>query len=397
MGPANPVSELWIQYDLSRVAQISSVVATTIATIASLVFSITIVALMSVASNFSIRYVINVFNHQMIRLILTIFIFTYCYALFFPVLNGKNEAVLAQKISFMFFLVLMCMGSLLFYIRYIIQAIQIDKICQYNSHRIIIELENEHVLLKERNYDQKVRPKTFQGKEYIITSKNNGFVNDVAYQKIYDISCRERFCSEVLVRSGDFLVEGSSIIAIKSTAHVSKKTKAALQKCIKINVHESFTNSVEKHLTQLVDIAIKSLSPGVNDTNSAITVINYITTILRHMFNLKRPRNYFLDEKGYKTLIVKPTSIDEIIKKTLDTIRFYASSNQPALCYLVKTLGHLLMFAKNKTQENLLKEQVAAIKEAIKVQQFQPHDAENLKKEIAAFRNIYQKKNKSGV
>ena len=175
MGPLNPVNGFWVQYDLSRMAQISSVVATTIATIASLVFSITIVSLMSVASNFSVRYVINVFNHQMIRLVLIIFIFTYCYALFFPFLDGKNEAVLAQKILFMFLLVLMCMGSLLFYIRYIIQSIQIDKICQYNSQRILIEFANEHVLLKEKKHDEQARPKLFQGEEYLITSQKNGF------------------------------------------------------------------------------------------------------------------------------------------------------------------------------------------------------------------------------
>lgn len=381
----------YIYYDIDKSGfiQISSLAATTIATTAALVFSITIVALLSIASNFSVRYVMHTFSDSKMRLIISLFIITYFYAFVFPLLYNFEHVNPLAQLAFLLFLVGLCFLSLVIYMKHIMQSIQVDTICQYNYERIIQKLECTFLPIESRDKKSTHKKSTVMGKEYKISAASSGYITKINYQKIYEAACEKKIYIQVIFSEGDYILDSTYALRVTSSKLLDEEFEKKLRGYIQITPIEQASDTSQKYIKHLIDIALKSLSTGVNDTVSAQTVLEYITAIIRQVYRMGDPQDTFYDDEGLKVLTIKTISIDDLIDETIDSIRFYSSDNQPALCYLVMLLGNTVIFAKTKKQKDLINQQVSAIEDVVKSKRFLPHDNETLQTEIDDYRQKF--------
>lgn len=369
-------------FNKSSFMHIASLAASTIATTAALVFSITIVALLSIASNFSVRYVMHTFDDSKMRLIISLFITTYFYAFLFPLLYNYESINPLGQLAFLLFLVVLCFLSLVVYMQHIMQSIQVDTICDYNFQQIIKKFKSTLSPVEEIGDQLSNKKKSIRGKESKISSGSSGYILNINYQKLYDVACEKGIHINVICSEGEFILDSTYVLSITSREPLEEDIKQQLQGYIDISRIEETSDTIQKYIKHLIDIALKSLSPGVNDTVSAEIVLDYISAIIREVYKMGDPKDSFYDTKGHKVLTISAFSIDQIIEETIDSIRFYSLDNQPALCYLVKLFGNTVIFARKDRQKQLINEQVAAIEEAIRTNRFLPHDSQVLQSAV---------------
>ena len=96
---------------------------------------------------------------------------------------------------------------------------------------------------------------------------------------------------------------------------------------------------VEFAISQLVEIAVRALSPGINDPNTAITCIDWLGASLCQLANRKLPPSLRYDEKNRLRVICKPYTFDGMVDAAFNMIRQNAYSVAAVSIHLLETIA----------------------------------------------------------
>ncbi|MFQ6486033.1 DUF2254 family protein, partial [Brachybacterium epidermidis] len=78
-------------------------------------------------------------------------------------------------------------------------------------------------------------------------------------------------------------------------------------------------------IRQLVDIADRALSSGINDPTTAVQVIDELHRVLRHLVRRESPSPYIADEDGRVRVVHRPQSIEGHLSLAVDEISHYGA------------------------------------------------------------------------
>ena len=87
------------------------------------------------------------------------------------------------------------------------------------------------------------------------------------------------------------------------------------------------TQDVEYAIDQLVEVAVRALSPGVNDPFTAIACIDWLGSALIRLANRTIPSGERFDDKGRLRLIANTTDFAGFAASALNQIRQYGSKS----------------------------------------------------------------------
>jgi uncharacterized membrane protein len=102
-----------------------------------------------------------------------------------------------------------------------------------------------------------------------------------------------------------------------------------------------------------VDVALKALSPGINDTTTAILSINYLTAILANLSHRKIPSNYRYYEEKLR-VIAKAPDFDKFLHESYDQIRSNAKGNVAVIKDLLSSIEVLTQLNRSPIRRHLL-------------------------------------------
>jgi uncharacterized membrane protein len=124
---------------------------------------------------------------------------------------------------------------------------------------------------------------------------------------------------------GDTLVEGVPILQIYGAkSHVPEP---ALRRTIDLQLERTFEQDPEYPIRLLVDIAIKALSPAINDPTTAVQTIDQIEDLLRRLGQRDLDARYICDTRGIVRLIIPMPNWDDYLRLAFDEIRQYGATS----------------------------------------------------------------------
>ena len=78
---------------------------------------------------------------------------------------------------------------------------------------------------------------------------------------------------------GDFVVQNTTLVSLALEDPPDQETIAALQETFSISRHRTVEQDAAFGIRQIVDMALKALSPGINDTTTAVMCVDYLSAI----------------------------------------------------------------------------------------------------------------------
>ena len=115
---------------------------------------------------------------------------------------------------------------------------------------------------------------------------------------------------------------------------------------------------------QLVEIAIRALSPAVNDTFTALTCIDWLGESLCKVTTRWRPLRVHRDGHGYVRVITAHVSYSRLIERAFEKIRQAGRGMPAVLIRQLDALSKIIDHTTTEQQRELLLEQAALILEA---------------------------------
>jgi len=333
-GLKKDVSFLFIQdYDTAR-----SMLSTFIGGIISLtVFSFTMVmvVLSQASSNFSPRLLPGLVSNKKHQIILGFYIGTLLYCTIILIALGangldSNKLGLSTMLAAIFSVG--CIGLFVYFIHSISRAIQI--------HNIIEGIfEESNKFLKDELKKQNSGEVALQ---YVDTEDWETLrVNKTGYFRGFDIDLMENSIKdlenqiEVLPYLNEHIWKGAPVLRIQG--EVTDAQRENLIFCLNISSNRHEENKGIGGLIKLMEIAVKAMSPGINDPGTAIDAVTKSGQLLGQFLQLPKITSQVL-EKEKLILIQNNISAEELMRIVIQPIRLYSKKDSAVMYELIAAL-----------------------------------------------------------
>ena len=326
------------------VAQIIlSSIATSIMTVVSIVFAILLMTLTLASTQFSPRILISFVRDRTTQWTLGIFLgtFSYCMAAlpaaralphpFVPVATATGAMLLA----------LVCVGWLIYFINHISRSISVNHILD----RIARETElviDEFMPFPRGPFprpDQSEMPPAKDGTP--ILNRQPGYIGYIDIKHLVDVAKAYRICVHVERRVGQFVPAGIPLARVSPAERVPADCVLRLIGAFDLGPARTMQQDVEFGVIQIVDIALRAMSPAVNDPSTAISCVDQLSRIMIVWISRMPPSSHYYAPAHVLRLVVPWMSFDGLLDTAFEQIRHYAAGDVAVSLRLMRAFNDI--------------------------------------------------------
>jgi uncharacterized membrane protein len=161
---------------------------------------------------------------------------------------------------------------------------------------------------------------------------------------------------------GEFVVQNTALASLALKDPPDQETIAALNASYSISSHRTVDQDPGFGVRQIVDMALKALSPGVNDTSTAVMCVDYLTVILARLASRKIPPLHRY-EGGALRVIAMALTFEKLLADAFDQIRRNAEGNVSVMVRLLDGLDAIASLTDSPHRRSALREHVQWIAE----------------------------------
>jgi uncharacterized membrane protein len=354
-------------------------VAASMVTVAGVVFSMTLVVLSLASSQYSSRVLRNFMLDRINQSVLGIFlgIFVYCLVVLRTV-RSVEEHQFTPSIAVLGGLVLgvLGIGVLIYYIHHIstsIQASQIAAVAYAETRRALGMLFPEDLGDEEPLEEPSETGRTW----HVVRAVGTGYVRTVAGESLLGLVGSNDWIVRLRIAPGKFISDGFPVMEVLAGSPPTDEQRDALARTIVTGRQRTSEQDAGFGIRQLVDVALKALSPGVNDSTTAIMCIDYLTALMAHLAG--RSIESDLRGKDGKLLVIAhgPT-FKSLLDEAMNQVRESAEGKASVLLHLLHGIERIGERTRSTSRLKAVLTHLSAVTEAIERTIVAPIDRERL-------------------
>jgi uncharacterized membrane protein len=320
-------------------------IASSMITIAGLVFSMTLVALSLASSQFGSRLLRNFMRDTANQLVLGTFVATFLYCLLvLRTIRRADEVAFVPHVSVTLgvLFAIASLGVLIYFIHHVSVSIQADQIVARVGAELNAGIDR---LFPDRTGQGTSRPAAeslddgFDARSRPIAADGDGYVQIVDAQALLRMATRADALFRVDRRPGDYVVEGMTIVTVAPGDCVDGAMVERVNTAFVLGSQRTPSQDVEFSVDQLVEIAARALSPGVNDPFTAITCIDRLGSALCRLAQREIPSAHRFDDDGRLRVVAPPVTFSRIADAAFDQIRRHGRPSAAIAIRLLDTIG----------------------------------------------------------
>jgi uncharacterized membrane protein len=366
----------WIQAgsaDAGR--QVLIAIAAAVLTVVGVVFSITILALTLASQQFGPRMMRNFVRDIGNQVTLGVFVGTFAYSVLClgsitsapPTRLGpfvpRLSIIVAEA------LLLVDLAVLIYFIHHIAKSIQLPEviagIARDLMHAIDVEFPADSSrplapssLGKGKSVQELLQ--LIEDRGVAVPSNTSGYLQFVGYAQLVEIAVRTDAVIRLDHRPGHFIVAGHPLATVWPGG-ASGQVAMALAKAHVTGPHRTLMQDPVFAIDQLVEIAIRALSPAVNDTFTALTCIDWLAAGLSRVSGRSLEEGVYRDRFGRVRLIESDPSYARMVNRAFDKVRQAARGMPAVIIRMLDALSTIIEQTTSAEQRNILRRQAEMI------------------------------------
>ncbi|MEO7400389.1 MAG: DUF2254 domain-containing protein [Polaromonas sp.] len=301
--------------------------------VAGTVFSITIAALTLAAGQMGPRLLQNFTRDRGNQVTLGVFLATFAYALLvLRSVRTQNEGSFTPHLALSVgvLLAFVCVATLVYFVDHMANRINVDTVVDLVSNDVRAAMAG----LTSDKPPAAPPPAAFWQHAVAITDPRSGYLQQLDANGLADWAAEHGTVIRLLVRRGDYVFPGAPV-AVMSVA--VEGADAAIRNATALNATRGSAGDAEHAVRQLVEVAVRALSPGTNDPNTAISVLDRLGAMLCGLAGLHLPGGVLLRNER-PALLIPSTSYRIYINLMFNMIRQYGASSPAVLIRLLQVL-----------------------------------------------------------
>jgi uncharacterized membrane protein len=349
--------------------QVLATIAGSMMTVMGVTFSMTLVALALASSQYTSRILRNFTGNRVTQSTLGIFAgtFAYCLIVLHTIRSGVGEAVFVPGLAlfFAFVLALGGVGVLIYFIHHIASSIQ--------ASSIIASVAEETIAVIDRIFPAKVGHAPEDDMDQLpqslddltwhpMPAETDGYIQNVDSAALMRLAQDENAVLRMERGIGDSVVKDTVLASLALEHLPDQETIAVLNASYVISSHRTVDHDPAFGVRQIVDMALKALSPGINDTSTAVMCVDYLTAILTRLAARKFPALRRYDGDELRVIAMAPT-FESLLSSAFDQIRRNAEGNVSVMSRMLGAFDAIGSQTDSPRRRLALREQVQRIAE----------------------------------
>ena len=379
-------------------AESARAVLTTIAgsmiTLAGTVYSITIVALTLASMQFAPRVLRGFMRDRGNQVVLGFFVatFTYCLLVLRTVRSEEGvEFVPGRAVAGGLVLALVSLGMLIYFIDHIFHGIQASSIINNVTNETIAQINHLYPDTWTEDIPQ-AGPLPGQPAQRgetpdswtPVPAGRSGYLQYIDYEALFSLAVQADAVIKQEHPNGSFVIEGGPLVYISPASRLTPTLGKQINGAFALGDHPTMQQDVAYGIRRLVDIALKAISPAVNDPTTALNCIDYLGSVLATLGNRKLPELDRADSTGQVRLIVSERTFHDYVRLALDQIRHYGAADPLIGIRLLDTIGNTAQVIRNPANREVLCEHIQKIVSGAERTIADPNEREVVKRHAAA-------------
>jgi len=319
-------------------------IAGTVLATAGVVFSLLTLPLSTVASQFGSRLIRIFLRDRTTQFVLGIFVGTFSYCLV-TAMSIPYDTTLVEApqitVTFGLFLMLISFASLILLIQHISTMLQAPNIVAAASIELmdVVGMAIADGTSEFQNLSQeRVITSLNESEAFPLKANRRGYIQFVDPEIILKLAKDKDLMIRLLHKPGQFISQDETIALVWPASSVSDLLGKHLRRSIQIGNRRTPTQDVEYAINQLVEIAVRAMSPAINDPFTAITCLDYLADGLVSYIRSGDTSPDYYDEDGKLRLYLEPATLTELLGAAFDMLRHASCDNATVLLHMLEAI-----------------------------------------------------------
>ena len=353
-----------------------SVLATTagsMITVAGVAFSMMVVALSFASSQLGPRLLRNFMRDRGNQVVLGTFISTFVYSLLVLRVVRENEPEFVPHIAVTIglFLAVVSLGVLIYFIHHAARSLQADYVIGIVMRELTHSIDELYPggmgddPAPGRTPEMKEQERRLRGQTPAeIMTRHSGYVHALDVEVMMDVATKRDLVVRVLSRPGRYVHDGVPVAEVWPAESVDDRVRKKVAGAFIVGRTRTSQQDVEFAINQLVEVAVRALSPGINDPFTAIACIDRLSTAVLHLMRREFPSRFRVDEKGALRVIADRPDFTGVVDAAFHQIR-QSGARMPAVTIrMLESLTVLLEQARTDEHRRALERHVRLVRRA---------------------------------
>ncbi len=350
-----------------------SAIAGSMITVASLVFSMTLVALSFVSQQLGPRIILRLMEDRPTQVVLGVFIATFLYSLvvlgvigtrhsedFIPVFSVYTCGVLA----------VLSLALIIFFIHHISMGIQADNIVARLGRQLTQAIKDETA--RQETICAYLEREVFDtlsdgiGKRGVmVAARSSGYVQSIDEITMRDLAVAHDLEVRLDCRPGHFVLEGGALAHFVAKPGVAGATGDSplddLASLVVMGERRTRQQHIDFEINALVEVALRALSPSMNDPLTAAVCVNRIFAGLRALLGQGNRMRVHVDGAGRPLVLPLPQGFEHFLHTAVAPLRRAGKNDLVFMFELIASLRGLALLAKDEAELVSIRLQIEAI------------------------------------
>ncbi len=350
-------------------------------------FSLVMILLNQASSNFSPRLLPGLISNRRHQIILGIYNSTLLYCIFTLVSiapDGDKYQLPGFSVLLAIVFMTICLGAFIYFIHSISQQIQVgtilDKIFDEACERLSFLIKNE------KSLDAQF-PDTSAWE--VIRAKKSGYFQDVSLKSLASFAKERKIKIEISQNKGTYITKNIPLVRF-SGADLDEEAIDKLLSYFNFSKNEIVIENYVLAFKQITEIALKAMSPGINDPGTALNSIDYMTDLFALRMK-KRDTSYLFDDDENAYVSIKTVSFEVLMYNVMAALRTYCKHDIIVVQKLFLMLEYLLQHGDAidlHYKKTIIKEISVLYQDAINNQENEA-DLSVIKKRMTELKSLY--------
>ncbi|MCA8971625.1 MAG: DUF2254 domain-containing protein [Planctomycetes bacterium] len=345
-------------------ALLSAIVGSMI-TVTGVVFSITIVALTLTSQQFGPRLLRNFVRDRGNQLVLGIFVATFLYSLI--VLRAVHQdAVPHLSSAIAVVLAIASMFVLIWFVHHTATSIQASQIVATVAREVDEQLEKFDDFDPSHEDHEEDEPSNWPPVASTVRASESGYVRLVAIEDLVSVASTYDIVIELVCQPGEFVNKGSEVARIRSKEKRSPDDaiEDGVQDGVVLGTQRTALQDLGFLIGQLVEIAVRALSPGINDPMTAIGCLERLGAVVGALAEKAFEDTTHHDEDDDLRVIAPCPTFADLVGLAFDSIRHYGASDQRVVMAVLRAQDVALSQCRDTGRRRVLEGHVSRTEDA---------------------------------
>lgn len=326
-----------------------SVVGSSTISVAGVVFSITILVLSMSSAQFGPQILENFMQHRGTQIVLATFVgtFVYCVIVLSAVREDKQLTFVPNlSVGLGLLLGILSFILLVYFIHHISVFVQASRVINSVGGRMDASVSKA---FPERHSDGKTPDKEDAGalEEKFdldgcpVKATGSGYLQTVDWEALCHLAAARDLVMKFNYRPGHYVIEGARLASVLPADDIAHEDMARICASIFLGPERVPTQDPEFAVHQLLQVALRALSPGVNDPYTAINCMDRMSAALAHLAGRQLPSRYLRDRHGKIRIISNPLTYGGIVSAAFNQLRQHAAGKAAVTFRLLEVIATL--------------------------------------------------------